>query len=109
MVNQDNPLPLLRGTAKDHKVGFDPVVGPEMRPIMGANVGPNTGLAQICCEIIRAVKDTFEIQYEVKNTEELLSIFKAYNDGQKQGSPKLLVQWISNHFILHLIQIGRRN
>ena len=41
----------------DHKVANDPLVGPELRPIMAARVGPNSSLAQISCKILRAISD----------------------------------------------------
>ena len=93
LVNHDNPLPILRGTAKDHKAGFDLNKGPDMRPIMGAKVGPNTGLSQIACQILRAVKDNEEVQYEVKSTEELLALENTIL-ARKMGSSKLLDPWI---------------
>ena len=50
-----------------------------MRPIMGANVSPNTGLSQIACEILRKIKENSENFYEIRNTEELLRKFKDFN------------------------------
>ena len=71
LINEDNPLPILRGTAKDHKIEADPIKGPDMRPIMGAKVGPNTGLSQIGCKLIRAIKEKQTNIKEIKSTEEL--------------------------------------
>ena len=79
LINKDNPVPILRGTSKDHKDCSDPKIGPKMRPIMGANVGPNTGLSQIACEILRKIKENAENFYEIRNTEELLRKFKDFN------------------------------
>ena len=42
---KDNQLPVLHGTSKDHKPAKDELLGPEVRPIMGAVVGPNIGLS----------------------------------------------------------------
>ena len=57
----------------------DPFVGPEMRPIMGANVGPNTGLSQIACHFLKAILHNVENPFEVKSTEEMLNVFQSYN------------------------------
>ena len=39
----DNQIPVLSGSGKDHKEVIEEKVGPDVRPIMGAMVGPN------CC------------------------------------------------------------
>ena len=44
---KDNQIPILSGTSKDHKKADDERVGLDVRPIMGAMVGPNVGLV-IC-------------------------------------------------------------
>ena len=44
-------------TNKDHKSCDDVKVGPSMRPIMRASIGPNTGLSQVGCQIIRKISD----------------------------------------------------
>ena len=46
---------------------------------MGANVGPNTGLFQIACQILRKIKDNSKNFYEIKNTEELARKFQDFN------------------------------
>ena len=38
-------MPILHGTSKDHKVAENEPEGPDLRPIMGAVVGPNVGLS----------------------------------------------------------------
>ena len=53
LVAVENPIPILKGTAKDHKPAENSIIGPEMRPIMGAKAGPNTGLSQIGCSLLR--------------------------------------------------------
>ena len=40
----DNQIPVLSGTHKDHKKVENKVEGPDLRPIMGATVGPNVAL-----------------------------------------------------------------
>ena len=73
----------LRGTAKDHKTAKDPKIGPEQRPIMWANVGPNTGLSQIGCKLLRSIIDDIEVRHDVKSTEEMLESFVSYNKSLK--------------------------
>ena len=43
LITKDNQIPILRGTRKDHKETKDKKLGPDLRPIMGAVVGPNIG------------------------------------------------------------------
>ena len=92
LINDDNPLPLLRGTAKDHKPNFDPVKGPELRPIMGAKVGPNTGLSQIGCKILKKVLEKKNDKKEVKSTEELMAKFKEYNSNRSEETGQQVVK-----------------
>ena len=47
LITKDSQIPLLRGTSKDHKEAMDKKVGPDLRPIMGAMVGPNIGLSEM--------------------------------------------------------------
>ena len=47
LINKHSQIPILRGTCKDHKKSKDKEVGPDIRPIMGAVVGPNNGLSEI--------------------------------------------------------------
>ena len=65
------------------RVHQDQKVGPEMRPIMGANIGPNTGLSQIGCKLLRAIIDDIEVRHDVKSTEEMLESFISYNKSLK--------------------------
>ena len=85
----------MRGSAKDHKSNFDPNFGPDLRPIMGAKVGPNTGLSQIGCKILDEILERKESKKEVKSTEEMMALFKNYNDrlneaGQQAGKSKTI-------------------
>ena len=57
----DNQIPILSGTSKDHKQSVDEKAGPDVRPIMGAMVGPNVGLAKFGNLIIRKVADEADI------------------------------------------------
>ena len=47
LITKDNQIPVLRGTSKDHKKAVDEKIGPDLRPIMGAIVGPNIGLSEL--------------------------------------------------------------
>ena len=80
LVTKENPVPVLRGTAKDHKVAKNVISGHELRPIMAATVGPNTGISQIGCKILRAVSDKVKENKVVKSTEEMLRKFSDYNE-----------------------------
>ena len=84
LVTKNNPIPIIHGTSKDHKPVADPNIGPEIRPIMGASVGPNTGLAQIGCEFLKAILANYPNPGEVKSTEEMLNAFSVYNDSREQ-------------------------
>ena len=80
MKTKDNQLPILHGTSKDHKVAKNEFEGPEVRPIMGAVVGPNIGLSNfIGKEIIRKVAEEADTGHVCKSTEDLLSRFEKYN------------------------------
>ena len=58
---------------------FAPNKGPKMRPIMGARVGPNTGLSQIGSRILRSINDEIKIRHDVKSTEEMLEKIERFN------------------------------
>ena len=54
--------------------------GPELRPIMGAMVGPNVGLANfIGFEVVRKISDDADVGNVCKSTEELQNKFEEYN------------------------------
>ena len=76
LKSTNNPIPILRGTSKDHKKAIDPKIGPDLRPIMGARVGPNTSLAQIACKIVRAISESVPNTHATKSTEELIRTFE---------------------------------
>ena len=88
LVTKHSQIPILRGTSKDHKVAADSLVGPELRPIMEARIGPNTSLAQISCKILRAISDEVkaEHRFDVKSTEEMLNSFDTFNENLAQLS-----------------------
>ena len=91
LVSTQNPLPVLYGTAKDHKKAKNATIGPDCRPIMGARVGPNTGLSQIGCKIVKAISQNLENKLSVKSTEEILCKFKNYNINRKSGNKRKMV------------------
>ena len=102
LISEENPIPIIRGTAKDHKSCDDVKVGPDMRPIMGASIGPNTGLSQIGCQIIRKISDNVVERYDVKSTEEMLASFSEYNksisDKKKNLRCKVIASMDINSF-----------
>ena len=57
----DNQIPVLSGTSKDHKKSVDQNLSPDVRPIMGAMVGPNVGISKFGSLIVRAVADEFDV------------------------------------------------
>ena len=67
---KDNQIPILSGTSKDHKKADDERVGPDVKPIMGAMVGPNIGLAKIGNLLIRKVADEADEELVSKSTEQ---------------------------------------
>ena len=69
LITKDNHIPILRGTSKDNKESVDKEVGPDMRPIMGAIVGPNVGLSEIGSRIVRQIANSADIGLEAKSTE----------------------------------------
>ena len=88
LITEKKALPLMKGTAKDHKVANDPPKGPKMRPIMGARVGPNTGLSQIGSRILRSIIDDVKVRHDVKSTEEMLAKIEQYNESLKSKKSK---------------------
>ena len=58
LKSTNNPIPILRGTSKDHKIPDDPIIGPDLRPIEAAKIGPNTSVAQIACRLLRGLADS---------------------------------------------------
>ena len=86
LVNQENAIPFISGTSKDHKKADDPIVGPDFRPIMGATHGPNTGLSQVGCLILRSILENAENTHELKSTEEMLAKFDVYNKNLENSS-----------------------
>ena len=53
----DNQIPLLSGTSKDHKEPKEDESSPDVRPIMGAMVGPNIGIATIASIVVKTVAE----------------------------------------------------
>ena len=72
LVTTKNPIPILRGTAKDHKKPKNLNLGHDLRPIMSARVGPNTSLSQIGSRILRKIAENVKEDNAIKSTEELL-------------------------------------
>ena len=69
-----------QSTHKDHKKVDNEVEGPDVRPIMGATVGPNVALTNfIAIEIVKKVAEEASVGNDCKSTEELLNKFEEYN------------------------------
>jgi hypothetical protein len=82
----DNQIPVLSGTHKDHKKIENEEEGPDVRPIMGATVGPNIALTDfIARNIIRKVAEEASVGNDCKSTEELLNRFETYNKERIQN------------------------
>ena len=80
LKTKDNSIPALHGTSKDHKEVKDEKKGPEVRPIMGAVVGPNIALSNFLGkEIVRRIAEDANNDTVCKSTEELLSRIETYN------------------------------
>ena len=58
---------------------------------MGARVGPNTGLSQIGCKIVKAISQNLESKLCVKSTEEMLCKFRNYNKCIKVRNSRKMV------------------
>ena len=87
LITKDSQIPILRGTSKDHKEADDKKAGPDVRPIMGAIVGPNIGLSEIGSRIVRKIADNADTGLVSKSTEEVLNKFEMYNKRRLQSNP----------------------
>ena len=87
LKTKDNQIPILRGTSKDHKEAMDKKVGPDIRPIMGAMVGPNIGLSELGSRIVRKIADNADIGLVSKSTEEVINKFEIFNKGRLKKNP----------------------
>jgi hypothetical protein len=76
---KDNQIPVLSGTSKDHKKVKDAKIVPDVRPIMGAMVGPNVGLANFASMIVRTIADDMDEGHVSKSTEETICKLENYN------------------------------
>ena len=94
LITKDGQIPVLRGTSKDHKEAKDKVRGPDVRPIMGAIVGPNIGLSEIGSIIVRKIADNADVGLVARSTEEVLNKFEKYNKERFEkslGLKKLII------------------
>ena len=65
----------MQGLRNNHKGGYDPVIGPALRPLINGRIGPNAVLANVLARFLRIVwSRLYEAGYntEVISTEELL-------------------------------------
>ena len=61
LITIDNQIPILSGTSKDHEELKPDETSPDVRPIMGAMVGPNVGVATITSIVIKTIADEADI------------------------------------------------
>jgi hypothetical protein len=69
----------LSGASKDHKKVEDNKIGPDVRPIMGAMVGPNVGLSNFGSMVVRAIANNCDDSHVSKSTEETIFKLEEYN------------------------------
>ena len=94
LVTKDNQIPVLRGTSKDHKIAIDEEVGPDVRPIMGAIVGPNIGLSELGSIIVRKIAEKADVGLVIKSTEEALNKIENFNKSRltrRQNLKKMII------------------
>ena len=116
LKTKDNQIPVLHGTSKDHKETENETEGPDVRPIMGAVVGPNVALSNfIGREIVRRVAEDASSDNVCKSTEELISRQEQYNRdfnllGLRSRQAPLLSssKMVEQHFIEYGLLLTRR-
>ena len=81
MHNKFGHVPVLRGSDKDHKDGFDPGVGPPLRPIVAADEAPNGQISELMTQVMQAVALKLDETQETMCTasEEMMNKFDEYN------------------------------
>ena len=79
----DNQIPVLSATSKDHKELKEDESSPDVRPIMGAMVGPNLGIATIASIVIKTVAEEADIGLVSYSTEETINKIESYNEKRK--------------------------
>ena len=60
LKTKDNQIPVLSGASKDHKKVEDNKIGPDVRPIMGAMVGPNVCISNLGSMVVRAIANNYD-------------------------------------------------
>jgi len=83
LITIENQIPILSGTSKDHKEIVDEEVGPDLRPIMGAMIGPNVGIANFASMIVRKVAEVADVGHVAKSTEETINKIENYNKNRE--------------------------
>ena len=79
-VNKSSVAP-LRGLRKDHKLNWDKIKGPPLRPLCNARLGPNAYLGNLQARFLRTVRVGLSklVNTEVCSTEELCYHIGQYN------------------------------
>ena len=82
LITKDNQIPILRGTSKDHKEALEEKIGPDLRPIMGAIVGPNIGLSELGSMVVRKIAENADIGLVSTSTEEVINKIEVFNESR---------------------------
>ena len=74
-------VPVLQGLRKDHKLPYDPVLGPPCRPLLSARTAPNAPLANTLSNFLRGIGDDLSIRVgtDAINSEEICYEFHKFN------------------------------
>ena len=69
----DKQIPVLSATSKDHKELKEEETSPDVRPIMGAMVGPKIGISKIASLFIKTVVEESDIGFVSLSTKETIN------------------------------------
>ena len=71
----------MSGEAKDHKTGWDPLVGPPKRPLCNGNIGGNAAMGQLTFLVLRPIRNNLNDQQKTSicSREELQREFQDVN------------------------------
>ena len=81
MTSRYKPIPIVTGYRKDHKTGFDSILGPPVRQVCRARNAPNAPLGNIICPPIRGASKVLNgrVKSEIGSTEEMKCKFVEAN------------------------------
>ena len=88
---KETGAPVAKGQRKDHKVGWDPIIGPKTRRVINGKKGANAGYANVLTRLLRPIRTEAigEIRTEVASTEELCRSIQDTNErlGLESATP----------------------